>query len=405
MLLEMLNAWRKTGVCKSAGLLIFLVVSVILLSSDSQAAEYISLAAVGDIMMGSTYPAHRLPPEDGRHIFQGAKKELAAGNDIVLGNLEGPLYDYGIPVKCEGRSPDSCREFKTPTRYVHYLKDSGFNVLNIANNHMSDFGSQGAENTVQTLRKAAIFPSGGNTVAQFYVKGKKVAVVGFFISSSSYAYSFIDTAKAARIVSELKKKNDLVIVSFHGGCEGASAQHIPYGEESCFGENRGDVMKFSRSAVDAGADAVIGHGPHVLRAMELYKGKLIAYSLGNFLTYRLFNISGPSGLSVILKAKLDPGTGNFVEGKLVPVKLVRGGVPEVDPDRNAIKLIRQLTADDLRNPHIRISANGLIRLSFPRGGDTVAENAGHQPWLARLYVSWKEFKKKGRSIVTCLYER
>lgn len=153
-----------------------------------------------------------------------------------------------------------------------------------------------------------------------------------------------DVPATAEIIRCLKDENDLVIVSFHGGAEGKDALRIPGGEEIFAGEKRGDVVRFARAAIDAGADLVIGHGPHVPRAIELYKGKLIAYSLGNFLTYGRFNIQGVSGTSLVLKIAIDLETGDFVEGTIVPVELRERGIPFIDPEKKSVRLIRELSA-------------------------------------------------------------
>ncbi|MGE5894001.1 MAG: CapA family protein [bacterium] len=325
------------------------------------AAEPISVAAVGDIMMGTTFPKDLLPPDDGTGIFDHVKHEFI-GHDIVFGNLEGPLIDEGEPRKCKNGGMN-CYEFRTPTRYASHLRDAGFSVMNIANNHASDFGIEGIESTVSALRSAGIHPLGGKLAATLNVRGKTIALVGFSTSTSTpYSYSVLDIAGAQRIVSELKDGNDLVIVSFHGGAEGKAAQHVSDQDELYAGEKRGNVIRFSKAVIDAGADMVIGHGPHVLRAMELYKGKLILYSLGNFLGYERFNISGPSGESVILKAKIDSETGDFLEAEVVPVRLVNNGIPEKDPDKKGIGILKTLSGEDIQNPGLEISDDGMVSL-------------------------------------------
>lgn len=325
----------------------------------ANANEYLTITAVGDIMMGTTYPEILLPPDDGRGIFDNIRKEFSGG-DIVFGNLEGPLIDEGKTTKCDNSTSGQCYAFKTPTRYVRYLKDAGFNVIGIANNHSSDFGTQGIESTIGTLTSSDIKPVGGKSIGFLVIKGKTIAVVRFSFSSSPYSYSILDINKSVEIIRKLKETNDIVIVSFHGGAEGKSAAHISEGNEYFLGENRGNVMKFSRSVIDAGADMVIGHGPHVLRAFEIYKRKLIAYSLGNFLTYGMFNIKGPNGLSAILKAQLDSETGNFIQGEIVPLKLINGGIPEIDTGREALKLLRKLTIEDIDNANLAISDEGIL---------------------------------------------
>lgn len=328
----------------------------------ASAAEYLTITAVGDIMMGTTYPEALLPPDDGRGIFDNVRKEFD-GSDIVFGNLEGPLIDEGKTNKCDNSISGQCYAFKTPTRYVRYLKEAGFNVVNIANNHSSDFGTDGVESTMRTLSTSDIKPIGGKSIGLFALKGKRIAVVGFSYSSSPYSYSILDISQSVEIVKRLKESSDIVIVSFHGGAEGKSAVHIYKGEEYFLGENRGNVMKFSKAVIDAGADMVIGHGPHVLRALEIYKGKLIAYSLGNFLTYGMFNIKGPNGLSGILKAKLDPMTGNFVGGEIITLRLLNRGLPEIDAGKEALKVLRNLTRDDINNANLAISDKGILSAS------------------------------------------
>jgi Bacterial capsule synthesis protein PGA_cap len=336
------------------------------------ASESITISAVGDIMMGTTHPRRILPPDDGRGIFSGVARQFE-GCDIVFGNLEGPLLDEGKTDKCDGQPEGHCYAFKTPTRYVKYLKDSGFNVVNIANNHSLDFDEDGIQSTIRTLRVNNILAVGGESVARLTVKGKRVAIAGFSFSSSPYSFSILDLPAAMGIVRRLKEKNDIVIVSFHGGAEGASALHIPDGNETFLGEDRGDVKKFSRSVIDAGADLVIGHGPHVMRAMEIYKGKLIAYSLGNFLTYGVFNLKKPSGLSAILRVRIDAESGNLLDGELIPVKLVRRGIPVMDPAREAIGLVRKITGKDIRRTKPPLAESGKLT---PGAGEVAKRKAG-----------------------------
>ncbi len=322
------------------------------------AGEVITIAAVGDIMMGSDYPEAKLPPRDGEGIFDEVKQAFS-GQDIVFGNLEGPLLEGGRSTKCEKLS--SCFAFRTPTRYVRYLREAGFTAVGVANNHASDFGDEGRESTLRTLASAGIQAAGGEAVACFTIKGKRVALAGFSYSTpSQYSSSLLDIPEAMRIVRDLKKENDLVIVSFHGGAEGKTAQHISGKAEVFMGEERGDVMRFAHAVVEAGADLVIGHGPHVLRALEVYRGRLIVYSLGNFLTYERFNIDGPNGRSIVLQARLDAETGDFLGGTLVSVRLVNEGIPEPDPERQGVDLMKSLTRQDVPLSGIVISADGTI---------------------------------------------
>jgi 2',3'-cyclic-nucleotide 2'-phosphodiesterase (5'-nucleotidase family) len=164
--------------------------------------------------------------------------------------------------------------------------------------------------------------------------------------------------RAAEIVRSLKRENDIVIVSFHGGAEGARALHVADAAETYANEMRGNVLRFARTAVDAGADMVLGHGPHVVRAMEVYKKKLIVYSLGSFLAFGRFNISGREGLSMVMKAVIDAGTGNFVSGRIIPLKLREGGIPFPDEEGESVRLIKRLTQEDLGSSAMLITDSG-----------------------------------------------
>ncbi len=178
-------------------------------------------------------------------------------------------------------------------------------------------------------------------------------------STGAYSYNLNDIETARQAVSSLAAESDIVIVSFHGGAEGASRQHVPHGVEEFYSEKRGDLRAFSRAVIDAGADLVVGHGPHVLRGMEVYKGRLIAYSLGNFATYGAMNLSGPAGLSMILEARLG-FDGAFLGGQIHPAKQVKPGGPKLDPSGEAIQVVRDLSRADFGETAPRIDDDGTI---------------------------------------------
>nr|MBP9191627.1 CapA family protein [Ignavibacteria bacterium] len=164
-------------------------------------------------------------------------------------------------------------------------------------------------------------------------------------------------ANAVKTVKELKEKCDIVIVSFHGGAEGSSAVRVTKRKEFFLEEDRGDVFEFAHSVINAGADIVLGHGPHVPRALELYKNKLIAYSLGNFCTYGKFSIYGTQGIAPMLKIYLDKN-GNFVKGKIYSFRQIDGGYPVPDPELKAAKLIKELTEKDFPETDLKINTEG-----------------------------------------------
>jgi hypothetical protein len=156
---------------------------------------------------------------------------------------------------------------------------------------------------------------------------------------------------------------DLLIVTFHGGAEGAKAVRTGEAAESLGSEPRGDLRRWARAVIDAGADAVIGHGPHVLRGVEFYRGHLIAYSLGNFLTYRGFNLAGPLGITGVLQLEFS-GERRLRSARLVPMlQLPRQG-PTPDPERQAVELVGSLSAQDFGPTAARVSPSGDIRPPF-----------------------------------------
>jgi hypothetical protein len=353
----------KHGSSGLAGIILCIITCLVFKTNmlwSAEKAASIQISAVGDIMMGSTYPTPILPPDDGQTLFDQVK-EVMKGSHIVLGNLEGPLVDTGLPYKCskERKGQWGCFEFRTPTRYVHHLVAGGFSALNVSNNHSLDFGIDGLRSTIEILKKYGIAGVGGNDYGKFLIISKRVVVAGFsFIEMYDWP-TILTIDRTAQIISDLKQTNDIVVVLFHGGAEGAGAMHVKDIPEKLGSENRGNVVRFARSVIDAGADVVIGSGPHVLRAMELYRGKLIAYSLGNFATYGRFNLKGPNGVSTILKLTIDETTGNFVSGRLIPVKLRDGGIPYFDEEGDSIGLIRMLSETDVPSP-LQISEDGQI---------------------------------------------
>ncbi|MCA8930967.1 MAG: CapA family protein, partial [Rhodospirillaceae bacterium] len=167
--------------------------------------------------------------------------------------------------------------------------------------------------------------------------------------------------EAARIVEELDRQADIVVVTFHGGAEGSGATHVPRQTEIFLGENRGNVYAFARRVIDAGADLVFGHGPHVPRALDVYRGRLIAYSLGNFWTYGRFNVSGLGGVGTVLEATLGPD-GQVVEARIIGTRQQGAGIPALDPSNEAARTIAQLTLSDIPEAPISIAPDGTIAL-------------------------------------------
>ena len=302
----------------------------------------ITIAAVGDIMMGTDYPQNHLPDDDGVSFLSGVARILQS-SDIAFGNLEGVLLDGGEPVK-QCKNPSACYLFRTPTRYAIHLRDAGFDVMSLANNHALDFGEAGRTATMEALKSVGLFHSGRlGDVASWKTKGKRIAMIAF--SPTRGSHLLLDIDEAAVRVAQLAAGHDIVLVSFHGGAEGMDATRLSFGEEFYFGESRGEVVKFARRMIDVGADLLIGHGPHVPRAMEIYKDRLIIYSLGNFATYYGISVAGIKGIAPIVTTTL-ANDGRLIGGTIASTVQMRPGGPQVDPQQRAARLIERLTIED-----------------------------------------------------------
>lgn len=317
----------------------------------------LTFAAVGDIMLGSDYPQRRLA-EDAAALLAPVATVLQEA-DIAFGNLEGVLLDGGEPTK-QCSNPSRCYVFRSPTSYANTLAQAGFDLLSLANNHARDFGEKGRDSTMQALDAAGIRHSGRlGDVAVWQQSGLSLAMIAFAPFGGSY--DMLDLADGRLLIERLAAQSDILVVSFHGGAEGADKTALPFSAEQFHGEDRGDVVAFARMAVEAGADLVVGHGPHVPRALELYRGRLIAYSLGNFATYQGINVAGVNGLAPILLATLDE-TGQFIQGRIQSNRQQRPRGPVPDPSHQAAHLMRQLSLADFPDGLLVIDDEGHITL-------------------------------------------
>ena len=316
----------------------------------------LTLAAVGDIMPGTDFPENILPDDDGMAFFDAVTPVLSAP-DVTFGNFEGVLLDGGEPVK-QCKNKNQCFLFRTPTRYARYLKLAGFDVMSLANNHARDFGEEGRSSSMAALAAEGIHTSGREgTVASFVANGRRVAMVAFAPNVGSNSLN--DPQIGLPLVSEIAAAHDIVIVSFHGGAEGNGAENMPFTREIFAGEDRGNVVEFAHQMIDAGADIVLGHGPHVVRPLELYNDRLIAYSLGNFATYYGISVEGIRGIAPILLVTLD-GEGKFVTGKIEPTTQIRPAGPTIDPEKKVIRLLRDLTTAAFPQGLLEIADDGAL---------------------------------------------
>jgi hypothetical protein len=329
----------------------------------------IRIVAVGDIMMGTSYPSadylntDLAPGADLGGVVDAALLAVLRSGDVVFGNQEGVLFDgEGETKNC--RNPDLCYAFRSPEHYGGFLRDMGFTLVSLANNHSGDFREAGRAATMAALERngiafAGLDQPGARTARLVLDDGTVVGMTAFSPNKGTLSINGLERASA--IVRRLSAETDIVVVSFHGGAEGADHTHVPRQMEVFHGEKRGDVFAFAHAMVEAGADVVLGHGPHVPRAVEVYRGRFIAYSLGNFWTYGRFNLRGPNGLAPIVDLEVSR-EGRLVAARLHSARQQGLGVPALDPDRRALELVAELTRTDFPESGLDFLEDGTIQV-------------------------------------------
>lgn len=316
-------------------------------------ADTLSIIMVGDIMMGTTFPKIRLPLNDGKDIFSNVSGILRNA-DLTLGNLEGPLTNSKNCTKKIEKG--KVYAFRTPPHYAEYLANAGFDFMNLKNNHINDFGPEGLFSTINALKKFGIKYGNDETDGEFVIRDKKICIISF--SQAQWGNSILDIPRAQKIVAQKARDYDIVIVSFHGGGEGLNFLHTRDTLEYFLGSPRGNVVKFSHAVIDSGADLVWGHGPHVPRAMEVYKERLIVYSAGNFFTYG-FNLTAELGYAPIIKVALD-STGTFIQGQIFSAIQNHQTGLILDSLARATQLIKKLCLEDFPETSPNITDEGMI---------------------------------------------
>lgn len=324
--------------------------------SGTAVAEPLTIAVAGDIMMGSTYPDTVLPADAGRRLFTDVAAVLSEA-DVAAANLEGTLSDTASPAKKETAHTYA---FRTPLRFAPRLGDAGFDFLSMANNHSFDFGISGVRSTEQALASQDIAYAGIRSRQKCAVVVRGGVRYGFCaFGHNGYTVRHQDLDAAGELLDSISRISDIVVVSFHGGAEGSKYSRLPYGKEEFLGEDRGSLREFAHFCIDNGADVVYGHGPHVVRCVELYKDRFIAYSLGNFCTPYGINVSGVSGYAPVISVRVGRD-GRFVDGRIHSFIQKRGMGPRRDSTNVVARQIRKLTDADIKNGNLKISDSGHI---------------------------------------------
>jgi len=322
--------------------------------------DTLTIVAVGDMMLGTSFPDKSLlPPDSGKQLLKYVSPIIQKAN-LAFGNLEGCILNQGGTVK-KCSDPKRCYAFRQPEYVAKRLVEAGFDVVSVANNHVSDFGQQGRESTAAVLKKNNLHFAGLETCPwdTFTIGRIRYGFTAFSVNSGTNKiqnYGLLDA-----IVKRLDTISDVVIVSFHGGAEGQDHRHVTRQTETYIGENRGNVYEFARRAIDDGADLLIGQGPHVPRALDVYKGRLILYSLGNFCTYHRFSLEGHASVAPLLEIKIS-AKGKFISGKIYSFRQLGEGGPTPDMNSRSLSDIRELTLHDIPEVKVHFDDDGTFYL-------------------------------------------
>ncbi len=320
--------------------------------------DTVSIIAVGDIMVGTNFPNTSYLPKDSGAFLWDASRSLLQEADIAFGNLEGTILNKGGEQK-ECNNPKLCFLFRSPEYLAQTLADCGFDLLSVANNHANDFGLAGRLNTQRVIDSLKMAHAGSLEQPYAIVKMGHVKVGFCAFAPNRGTVSIHQTDRIKDIIQHLDSLSDIVVASFHAGAEGVKNQHVNREREYYYGEDRGNVYELSHLMVDSGADVVLGHGPHVPRAIEVYRERIIAYSLGNFLTYGRFNLRGAAGEAPLLEIKTN-AKGTFMTGQIHAFRQSYSHGPLNDPKLSAIKTIQRLSLEDFPENPITIDDQGRI---------------------------------------------
>ncbi len=320
--------------------------------------DTLTLKATGDIVPYSNYPPGKfVRPASITNLLDAAIPYLS-GADIVVGNFEGPITVYQHSSKDMTKSKYLIAFRYPPVETEALIKRAGFNIAHIANNHDLDFGIVGMDNTIMAFKKVGVDCVGlKDEILYKKLNNIRVAVIGFNYVGWVYN-SMYETDNALKLVGEAKTNADIVVITVHAGGEGADHCHVTKKEEIFLGEHRGDIYNFSHKMIDAGADCVIAFSPHVLRGMEMYRGHVIAYSLGNFIGYGgESNREGVLANSAILVLNMT-GTGEFLSGRIIPMRISENGIPVYDDKYRSVAFIKGLSDEDFPESGMEIDTNG-----------------------------------------------
>jgi hypothetical protein len=345
--------------------------------AERHAAATVRVCSGGDVTLGTNLDTAWLrtarrggtaqrPALPAPAVLLAPLRPLLDDADVVLLNVEGAIGEGPVSrQKCRPGSTQ-CYAFRQPVATAAALAGIAPHarvIGNVANNHARDAGWDGLIETRRLLEDARVSVTGFDTVATTVITpaGDTVAFLGY---STSGGPDPRDLDAVRRHVTRTAERWPRVVVTMHMGGEGVRAQRTPNETEMFIGIDRGNMVAFARAAAEAGAGLVVGHGPHVMRAAEWWGESLIAYSLGNLVTYGPFSMGEPLNRGGLLCADLD-AAGRVVEATLRSTRQLRAGIVVPDETARAAVLADSLGALDFPETGARFRTESRITRRVP----------------------------------------
>lgn len=291
------------------------------------------VGAVGDLVFSAD-------PGENADVFDRTRHWLG-GAALNIANLEGAITSE---TETQKHGPlGRVFAFRFPPETAQVIRGAGFQAISVSNNHAFDFGEQGFAETRDNLAKAGTQTTGIKGSTLYYdIRRRRYAVIAFGVYS---VFNDLRSQEEVRTrIGQARAHADAVIVTFEGGAEGARAAPLPGARETFLGEDRGDVRAFAQTAIAAGADAIVGHGPHVVRAAECIQGKPVFYSLGNYVSHGGLSARGLNGVGALAQLAFDP-EGHLRGARLLSVDLTGDRRPKPDPKGRAGALVAALSRE------------------------------------------------------------
>ena len=288
------------------------------IKTEELKADNPKIVFTGDIMLDRGVAIHA--KNYGDVSLARGLRDIFRGSDAVVGNLEGAITDE----KSVAIENNSIFHFTFDPHYATWLKSVGFTAMSSANNHSFDFGTSGYLKTVNYLRKAGIisFGSASNSVnisGELKIKNQNICLVGY------HSLYNPDVTSVIKEIEKIKPQCSYIILVAHWGVEYELQPSL-------------EQQAIAHTLIDAGADVIIGAHPHVVEPLEIYKGKAIFYSLGNFIFDQNFSAETKRGLAV--RVEIGEGKVGF---NLLPI-VINNSEAALAPEDVAQKVIKDLTS-------------------------------------------------------------